>query len=275
MPIGAANVPVSQTVKQDILVPTYFDPRYGESFEELKKALGSDEITLGELLDMGLITARGGHGSPSNDVRVGTIPYIKVSDIRSLRVNVNPTNMIPRSLAEKFWRGKESGLKAWDLITPNRASNNIGEFAILLPGEEQVVLTKEMFVIRVSASGAELFEPFYLHWALSLKAVRNQWRRIALMQTNREDVGARYREIRIPWPTHADSPQVWTDEHSKDFKAYFEGIAKAKTTFLSSLQKEGVEFIGGVFSDSGAGGDGETDAGEKEELKGPATDEVA
>src|SRR5437868_1298444 len=83
------------------------------------------------------------------------------------------------------------GLKPWDLVTPNRASSNIGEFAILLPGEEQVVLTKEVFVFRILDE--TLLDAFYLLWALSLKAVRDQWRRIVLMQTNREDCGSRYR----------------------------------------------------------------------------------
>jgi type I restriction enzyme M protein len=209
LPPGAAKVGVAGALERDVLVPTYWDPRYDETFDALKAKLACDEITIGKLLDDNLISIRGGHGSPSNDVRVGSIPYIKVSDIRSLRVNVNPTNMIPRALAEKFWRGKKSGLVAWDLVTPNRASSNIGEFAVLLPDEEDVVLTKEMFVVRVTEKGREAFDAFYLLWALSLRAVRNQWRRIALMQTNREDVGSRHREIRIPLASgQRDGPNV-------------------------------------------------------------------
>jgi len=114
---------------------------------------------------------------------------VKVSDIRGLRINVNPTNLVTESVARRFWRSESSGLQAWDVITPNRASSNIGEFAILLPGEEQIVVTKEVFVLRVLKG--ELWDPFYLLWALSLRAVRDQWRRVALMQTNREDCGDR------------------------------------------------------------------------------------
>ncbi|UKA07766.1 hypothetical protein IHC92_17220 [Photobacterium damselae subsp. damselae] len=59
-----------------------------------------------------------GHGSPSSDQRLGTIPYIKVSDLRAGHVNINPTNMIPVDLAKKFWGGDDSGLKPYDLISP-------------------------------------------------------------------------------------------------------------------------------------------------------------
>lgn len=178
-------------------------------------------------------------------VAVISVPYIKVSDIRNMRINVNPTNLIPLPLAQKFWKTEsgKSDLCAWDLISPNRASSNIGEFSILLPGEEQVVLTKEMFVMRV-ASNNEGYSPFYMLWALSLSEVREQWRRITLMQTNREDVGRRYREILIPLP----KSEEWAEEVSKPFFNYFTALAEAKKTFSAELQKDKFVYIVSVNS---------------------------
>ncbi len=89
-PLGSTVIPLQITRKRDVLVPTYYDTRYDVAFERLKERLGCQEITLEKLIKTGLLSVRGGHGSPSNDVRVGSIPYVKVSDIRSLRVNVNP-----------------------------------------------------------------------------------------------------------------------------------------------------------------------------------------
>ena len=192
--------------------------------------MGVRGVTIGELLDRKIITVRGGHGSPGNDQRTGVVPYIKVSDIRALRMNINPTNMLPLVVAEEFWRGNKSGLNAWDILTPNRASSNIGEFAMIMPGEEQVVLTKEMFVFRVVDDSK--IDPFYLFWALCLQAVRDQWRRIVLMQTNREDCGDRYREIVIPMPPNAK----WAREKSAAFKKFFSSIAVAKTEFVEEMR---------------------------------------
>ena len=109
-----------------------------------------------------LIKIFGGHGSPSQDQRVGDVAYIKVSDLRAGHVNINPTNMIPLSLAKKYWRGKSSGLQAFDLISPERASKNIGEYCVLMPGQERIVLAKEVICIRALQNTP--FDQFYLMW---------------------------------------------------------------------------------------------------------------
>ena len=236
---SSCRFPVSaeEVFKKGVIVPAYFDKRFNAPVEATLEKLGVPGVSLGELIDSGTLAVRQGHGSPGNDQRTGEIPYIKVSDIRALRMNVNPTNLIPRKVAESFWRGTESGLAAWDVLTPNRASSNIGEFAIIIPGEEQVVLTKEMFVFRVVDHS--VWSPFYLFWALCLQSVREQWRRVTLMQTNSEDCGDRYREIILPTPPS----RKWADDMSRAFRDYFTTLAKAKTAFLHSVQKSNLPLI--------------------------------
>lgn len=236
---GTVRVTLQDIFSSGVLVPRYYDTRWLDEFHTLLTAENLESISLGELKDQGVIRVSGGHGSPSNDNRTGRIPYVKVSDIRSLRVNVNPTNLVTRAVAESKWRGTNSGLEAWDLITPNRASSNIGEFAVLLPGEEQIVITKEVFVLRVIGGDESGWDPFYLLWALCLGAVRSQWQRVTLMQTNREDVGNRYREILLPKPR---DPQ-WAREISQPFREYFMTLATARTKFLTELANSGHEFI--------------------------------
>ena len=170
-------------------VPVYYDGRYTREFRAAFAGglyPGFSSATLGQLLEEGVIEIRGGHGSPSQDQRVGEVPYIKVSDLRAGLVNINPTNRVPSSVARRFWRSDTSGLRAYDLLCPERTSKNIGDFCVLMPGQEQVVLTKEIIIIRPGP--AAKFDTFYLLWALTLKIVRNQWKRIVFMQTNREDV---------------------------------------------------------------------------------------
>lgn len=243
-PLGMTRVPIREVYAKKILVPTYFDRRYDEGIKELLETHKLSGVTLGELEDQKVIEVRGGHGSPSNDQRQGKIPYIKVSDIRGLRINVNPTNLVPEPVAKELWGADTSGLKAWDLVTPNRASSNIGEFSVLLPGEEQIVLTREVFVIRVADNS--LYDPFYLLWALSLKSVREQWHRIVLMQTNREDCGQRYREIILPKPKSKD----WAQTASKTFSDYFSAIAKSKENFLRHVNTDGFEYVANVTDSS-------------------------
>lgn len=239
-----AQHPIKEVYDKKVLVPRYFDKRWNSELEGLLDSEGVESVSIGELVSKGILQIFGGHGSPSNDQRLGHVPYIKVSDLRCLRVNVNPTNLVSEAVAKRFWGGDISGLQPWDLITPNRASSNIGEFIILLPGEERLVITKEVFIFRIIGGEAEGWDPFYLFWALCLKAVRNQWQRITLMQTNREDCGSRHLEILLPNPIS----KKWAAEVSAPFREYFQTIASAKEAFLKEIVGSDRSFIASVYS---------------------------
>ncbi|MBD3554175.1 hypothetical protein [Streptomyces sp. SP18CM02] len=228
-------VGVGDLTHQLTAVPNYFDERPLREFFALTDSPEMEEFTsasIGELIEGKFLIGMNGHGSPSADFRTGLVPYIKVSDIRAGQVNINPTNRVPDVVAEKFWKGSVSGLKEYDLITPIRTSKNIGDFAVIMPGQERVVLTKEVLVLRASDSAP--FDNFYLLWAMTLKAVRRQWDRIVFMQTNREDVGRRYLEIRIPVP----SSREVADEVSRAFREYYLGTQRLRENFVNYLESD-------------------------------------
>lgn len=210
-----------------VAIPTFSGDK-SESVLKVKVATKLHEFTmctLGDLIDKGIITVRGGHGSPSADVRTGDIPYIKVVDLRAGRVNPNSTNLVSEAIAKKFWGGSSSGIKAWEIVTPSRASKNIGEPCMIMPGQERMVLTKEILVFSVSDKAP--IDPFYLFWALRLRDVQSQWKRVIFMQTNREDLGNRYRLIEIPYTTNEEAAKAV----SKGYKDYFLGIAELQQKF--------------------------------------------
>lgn len=216
-------------------VPAYFDKRPLVAMDELMQRPEMRDfgaMTIDELIKRGWVEAHAGHGSPSADLRRGDIPYIKVSDIRAGQININPTNRVTQVVAEKFWRGADSGLQAWDLITPVRTSKNIGEFAVLMPGQERMVLTKEVLILRATEEAP--FDTFYLLWAMTLKAVRRQWERIVFMQTNREDVGSRYLEIVIPTP----ADEAVATKVSAPFRAFYQGMDRLRDDLVTYLESD-------------------------------------
>jgi type I restriction enzyme M protein len=224
-------VPVDD-VHLDIAVPCYYDNRYIASFREAlagPQFEGFSTGKIGGLKESSIIQVLSGHGSPSQDQRVGEIPYIKVSDLRAGLVNINPTNRVPLSVARYFWGGNSSGLHAFDLLCPERTSKNIGDFCVLMPGQEQVVTTKEVIVLRPGPNAN--FDAFYLLWAMTLKIVKDQWKRVIFMQTNREDVGNRYLEIEIPLPPN----RTTADKVSKDFREYYMTVSAARTRLSDYL----------------------------------------
>ena len=148
----ASFIPSTPVSESFIGVPQYCDL----STQRDLRAWAADRLphcrlmSLGVFADLGWLKVRPGHGSPSQDLRSGDIPYIKVSDIRNGTVNPNSTNMVSEIVARKFWNGGDSGLGPWDVVTPARASKNIGEPAVILPGEERAVFTKEVLVLSAT-----------------------------------------------------------------------------------------------------------------------------
>ncbi len=241
-------------------VPTYYDRRYDDALSAALESelAGFEACTVSELVESGVISLGRGHGSPSADQRVGRVPYIKVSDLRAGLVNINPTNRVPRKVAVRHWGAEQSGLQAFDLLSPERTSKNIGDFCILMPGQEQVLLTKEIIVLRPGKASS--VDSFYLLWALSLKVVRDQWRRVVFMQTNREDVGDRFLEIKIPYSS--DKEQCETV--SQPFREYFTHVADARETFGEYLRSSGAHhfFLNGSSGDEGEGDDALAEEGD-------------
>ena len=103
---------------------------------------------------------------------------------------------------------------------------------MLLPGQERAVFTKETLIMNVMSE--TLFDNFYLGWALDLDAVRKQWSRVVFMQTNREDLGNRYREIRIPVPDTREHGELVSSLYRK----YYRSIAQLRSEFLEARKAQ-------------------------------------
>jgi len=186
----------------------------------------SEHVTLGELADQGILSVFEGHGSPpGHSRRTGDVPYVKVTDLKNWRINENPTNFIHRDIAASLKRrGPE--LKYGDLVTPSRASSNIGQFSMVMPWQTHVVFTKEVLLLRVNAN-KESIDPFLLLALFSLAVVQEQYRNLALMQTNREHLGDHWREVVIPLPRSKEGREAV----ARPVRDYFAGLVQARESY--------------------------------------------
>jgi type I restriction enzyme M protein len=186
----------------------------------------SDLVTLGELADNGVVRAMQGHGSPPGHSRkTGNVPYVKVTDLKNWRINENPTNFISESVAAKL-RRRGPTLQYGDLVTPSRASANIGQFCMVLPWQTHVVMTREMLILRVADNDRGI-TPFLLLALFSLKVVQDQYSNLALMQVNRDHLGDHWREVKIPIP-RKESGRNAIAEPVRD---YFAGVVLARESY--------------------------------------------
>lgn len=223
--------------KRGILVPRFWWRRDTHTALHLwSREHPSTIITLGELADAGVVKAFEGHGSPPGNARAtGDVPYVKVTDLKNWRINENPTNFINKKLADKL-RKRGPSLQYGDLISPSRASSNIGQFSLVLPWQTGVVLTREVLVLRVCDESNGV-TPFLLLALMSLKVVQEQYQNLILMQTNREHLGDCWKEVQIPLPTSAEDRK----SVEKPVRDYFDALIKARESYelLTKVFKPG------------------------------------
>ena len=198
-------VPQAEARNRGVLVPYYYWRKpHLHALQSFCAENNCETITLGELVDQERISIRVGHGSPpSRYYGRGTVPYIKVSDIKNWRIIENPSYYVPEDQASKTWGRNGPDIAPFELITPSRTSQNIGLWAVVMPWQTRVVFTKEFLRLRVSPydqqdSLLSGLNYAYLLYVMSLKVVRDQYNYLVLMQTNREDLGNRWREVIIP-----------------------------------------------------------------------------
>lgn len=221
------RVPQADVRRRGIMVPRFWWRKDAEkALAQWQEKHPSRLVTLGELANAGILQSFEGHGSPPADARAtGRVPYVKVTDLKNWRINENPTNFVHEDVANRLKRrGVE--LEYGDLLTPARASSNIGQFSLVLPWQTNVLLTREMLGLRVLPNDWGI-TPFLMLALLSLRVVQDQFKTLALMQTNREHLGDNWREVIIPLPDN----EVDRLKIEKPVRAYFDSIVIARESW--------------------------------------------
>lgn len=123
----------AEALRRGVLVASYWWRQpYLDALQHFADTNGCDLVSVGDLIDSGDLTTLDGHGSPhSHYLGRGTVPYVKVVDIKNWRVIENPSYAIPPDIADKYRKQKQ--LLPYDLVTPTRASKNIGLFGAIMP----------------------------------------------------------------------------------------------------------------------------------------------
>lgn len=223
----AYAVPQETARRRGILVPRFWWRK--DSDDALRRwsaKYPSVVVTLGDLAARGVLSASEGHGSPPGNARAtGDVPYVKVTDLKNWRINENPTNFIHSALAAKL-RKRGPELRYGDLVSPARASSNIGQFSLVLPWQTGVVLTREVLVLRVGENDEQI-TPFLLLALMSLKVVQEQYRFLTLMQTNREHLGDAWKEVQVPLP---ETPEA-RRRLEGPVRSYFDALVQARESY--------------------------------------------
>lgn len=186
-------------VKNDILVPRYY---WSSKIEDIKEEAKKDDITLvsiNDLINEGIVSYFDGNGSPVSEYKgTGEYPYIRVKDIVNWQIYKDPTALIPLQEYNRLYR-EEKQLKPKDILYVRRGSYRIGSVAMVSPYDLNVILTREILVLRLEKEDNEYgLTPEYLLYALSHKLVVEQSKNKIFIDTTLPNIGERWKELLIP-----------------------------------------------------------------------------
>ncbi|MBE7034612.1 MAG: restriction endonuclease subunit M [Ruminococcaceae bacterium] len=217
------NVDAKEAIRADILVPRYYWSSKLDEIELKAKKENIEMISIKQLIDEGIIKFFDGNGSPASEFKgTGVYPYIRVKDIVNWQVYKDPTALIPMSEFERLYK-KEKALKPKDILYVRRGSYRIGSVAMVSPYDIDVILTREILVLRVIKEQNKYnITPEYLLYALSHKHVQEQAENKIFIDTTLPNIADRWKELKIPVYKDADTFNTISDKSKKVVKSQWE-----------------------------------------------------
>ncbi|MDD9869799.1 MAG: N-6 DNA methylase [Gammaproteobacteria bacterium] len=222
----------------NIFVPRYYWQTRDDEVEKIAKKKGFNLVSVKELIEKEVVQFFDGHGSPPAEYKGrGEFPYIRVKDIVNWEIYKDPTSSIPENIYRSV-KGENKNLQVGDILYVRRGSYRIGSVAMVSPYDVDVLLTREILVLRVKKGNEYGLTPHYLLYLLSHRLVVMQAFNKVLIETTLPNIAGRWQELRLPF--------------FKDFTAgdaivkQIEGVIKAKwsaTKKLHAVKKEYGELV--------------------------------
>lgn len=193
------DIDAKTVINNDILVPRYYWNKKIVHIEEKAKNEDIELLSLKEMIDNGIIEYFDGNGSPASEYKgTGEFPYIRVKDIVNWQVYKDPTALIPVSEFQRLYK-EDKKLKPKDILYVRRGSYRIGSVAMVSPYDIDVILTREILVLRVKNEQNKYnITPEYLLYALSHKYVQEQAENKIFIDTTLPNIADRWKELKIP-----------------------------------------------------------------------------
>ena len=193
------KVDATRVIKQNIFVPRYYWNSRDKEIEKAALDKGCELITISQLIKDGIIHAFDGHGSPESDNKgMGDIPYIRVKDIVNWEAYKDPTALIPEHVFLDM-RNDDKKLQKGDLLFVRRGSYRIGSVALISPYDTEVLLTREILVLRIiNPDNKYNLTPYYLVYLISHYLVQLQMYNKVLIETTLPNIANRWRELKLP-----------------------------------------------------------------------------
>jgi type I restriction enzyme M protein len=184
----------SSQIKNNIYIPSYYDPDIYIELENLKKE-GYTLIELGNLIKEKIISIKRGNEIGSQFYSMGKVPFVRTSDIVNWEIKIDPVKGIPDEIYQ-LYKDKQD-IKEGDLLFVKDGTFLIGRTAFITSLDEKIVIQSHILKIRINKN-TEYINPYYLIYLLNLPIVKKQIKNKTFIQGTISTIGDRIKEIILP-----------------------------------------------------------------------------
>ncbi len=223
-------------IKNKVFIPLYYT-----GVEKILKKLANDEkfelLSIKELAEKKFIyTNKGGYLPRGDEIGshlygLGTIPFIRTSDISNWEINLDSYKKTSEEVYEQY-KEKQNIEPGNILLVKDGGPNLIGKTAYISEMDVKIIIQSHLFQIK-SLENDEFIDSYLLLYLLNLDIVQKQIQAITFVQGTIATIGNRIMEVILPFPKDISK--------RKDISKSIKQIIDKKTEIRTKIQNLSLE----------------------------------
>ena len=184
----------SNTVREQILLPKYYDPEISEEIERLGSRC--DCHTISELVDSGILEMSTGDEIGKMAYGTGSVPFLRTSDFSNWEIKHDPKQGVSENIYRAY--AEKQDLQINDILLVRDGTYLVGSSCIVTELDRKALFCGGLYKIRSTVP--EELSPFLLLGLLNLYIVKRQIRTKQFTRDVIDTLGQRLKEIVLPIP---------------------------------------------------------------------------
>lgn len=183
-----------EDLKDHIFIPEYYNPEIQKELDSLERTGKYFLISIGDLVDKGILQIQRGHEIGSQFYGTGNIPFVRTSDIVNWEIKVDPIKCVSEEVYNKYKDIQD--IKEEDILFVNDGTFLIGRTAMVTRLDTRIIIQSHIRKIRVL--DRNFIDPYYMFYLLNTKIVKKQIESKIFVQATISTLGDRLKEVILP-----------------------------------------------------------------------------
>lgn len=189
-------------IRENIYIPENYNPEIKQKLIELEKSGKYKLVSIGELVNKGILQIRRGNEIGSRSYGTGKIPFVRTTDIVNWGIKINPVKAVSEKIYEKYKSSQDVQIN--DILFVNDGTFLIGRSSMVTRLDKKCVIQSHLRKIRVMPN--EELNPYYIFYLLNSNIVQKQIKQQTFVQATLSTLGSRINELILP--IHTDKNEI-------------------------------------------------------------------